>query len=389
MRFNTKIFYCIGIPIILLPAALYWAAQSYVSLPFFARASAADAVSYIKTQDGYELLFFAAPDFGLQSPRQLAEGENGWIFVGSRSDKVYALRDSDNDGAADDFRVVAEGLEIPHGVAFSGGDLYIGAVDGVYIVRNIGEKLAGDKSASPYSAELFIGGFPDNSWHGTRHLKIGPDGMLYVSLGTPCNVCIPPDSELTGVIRRYSLQDGGDKGEVFARGIRNSVGFDFHPASGVLWFTDNGRDWMGDDLPSDELNRAPRQGMHFGFPHCHQGDLSDPDFGDGNSCAEYEKPVLKTGAHVANLGMAFDENGKYVYIALHGSWNRSRKTGYAVWRAEIANGGASDYAPFLEGWLRADELVSGRPADLIWTNGGDLLVSDDFAHAIYLARKTT
>ncbi|MGI9296804.1 MAG: PQQ-dependent sugar dehydrogenase [Gammaproteobacteria bacterium] len=381
-RFNTKILYFVVIAMILIPVAVYWAARSYVSLAAFARAPATDIAS-LKVPDGYELNFFAPPNSGLQSPRQLAEGADGWIFAGSRGDKVYALRDENGDGVAEDVRVVAAGMDTPHGVAFADGDLYVGAVDGVYVIRNVAAKLAGG-DARP---QLFVGGLPENSWHGTRHLGIGADGMLYVSLGTPCNVCIPPDAELTGVIRRYPLPDGG-AGEVFARGIRNSVGFDFHPADGALWFTDNGRDWLGDDLPGDELNRAPRAGMHFGFPYCHQGDLPDPEFGGESGCDGYEKPVLLTGAHVANLGMAFDDNGKYVYIALHGSWNRSVKTGYAVYRAAVrADGGVSGYAPFLEGWLRADESVSGRPADVIFTEDGDLLVSDDFAHAVYRARK--
>lgn len=383
-RFNTKVSYFVVISTILILAALYFAARSYVSLPSFARAAAADIAS-LKAADGYKLDFFAPPNSGLDSPRQLAEGADGWIFAGSRGDKVYAMRDENGDGIADDIRVVAAGMNTPHGVAFSDGDLYVGAVDGVYVLRNIAAKLAGE-DARP---QLFIGGLPDNSWHGTRHLKIGADGMLYLSLGTPCNVCIPPDAELTGVIRRYPLPEGG-AGEVFARGIRNSVGFDFHPADGALWFTDNGRDWLGDDLPADELNRAPRAGMHFGFPYCHQGDFADPEFGDEGICDKYEKPVLLTGAHVANLGMAFDAEGKYVYIALHGSWNRSQKTGYAVYRAAVnADGGVSEYAPFLEGWLRADETVSGRPADVIFTGEGDLLVSDDFANAIYRARKVS
>lgn len=381
LRLNKKTLTFLVIPLIFLFAVLVWTAQSYVSLPGFARAVAADIHS-LKTPDGYALNFFTPPNSGIRSPRQLAAGEDGWIFAGSRGDKVYAMRDGDGDGVAEEVRVVAAGMNTPHGVAFGGGDLYIGTVNGIYVIRDVAAKLAGDD----IRPQLFVGGLPDNDWHGTRHLKIGADGMLYVSLGTPCNSCIPPDAELTGVIRRYALPDGGD-GEVFARGIRNSVGFDFHPDDGALWFTDNGRDWLGDDSPSDELNRAPRAGMHFGFPYCHQGDLPDSEFGEENICDNYEKPVLKTGAHVANLGMTFDTAGEYVYIALHGSWNRSVKTGYAVYRAAVRkDGGVSEYAPFVEGWLRTDELVSGRPADVIFADG-DLLVSDDFANVVYRVSK--
>lgn len=400
---RTTVYCVLGLGIVAI-AALYFWGRNHINFPgpwAAARAQAAD-LSVLKVADGYQVGFFAEPELGLESPRQLAEGDNGWVFVGSRTDKVYALRDQDEDGAANEVRIVAQGMKTPHGVAFDpdSDNLYVGAIDGIYVINDISQKLADEKS--DLTPRQVIGGFVESGWHGTRHIKIGADGMLYVSLGTPCNICEPPDPNFTGVIRRYlvsallpdtdsqdnSSNSGTDAdGEVFARGVRNSVGFDFHPVDGALWFTDNGRDWLGDDLPSDELNRAPEAGMHFGFPYCHQGDFTDPEFGDAASCDQYEKPALNTGAHVANLGMAFDPKGEHVYIALHGSWNRSEKTGYAVHRARATAGGeVSEYQPFVSGWLQG-ESVSGRPADVVFLADGDLLISDDFANVIYRVKE--
>lgn len=325
--------------------------------------------------DGYEISIFAdANDIPL---RQIAVADDGWIFVGSLKDNVYAFKDADNDGKAEKRLVVAANLSNPHGVVYHDGDLYIGAIPTIYIIRNV----LGELDNAPIVPEPFISGLPKGGHHGLRHLGVGPDNMLYVSFGVPCNICLPP-SDLTGVIRRYAL-DGTDDGKVYARGIRNSVGFDFHPRSGELWFTDNGRDWLGDDLPSDELNRVTRIDEHFGYPYCHQGDLPDPEFGEGRRCADYSPPALLTGAHVASLGMAFNADGSRVYIALRGSWNRSEKIGYAVNRAVIEGNSVSEYKPFASGWLRQDGTVYGRPVDVAFLANGDLLVSDDFLGMLY------
>ena len=383
MRTTQKyLWVSFAIVAILIACAWFFGAR-YVSLPFLARAATANMLPLLTVPPGYQIDFFAPPSLNLQSPRQLAEGADGWIFAGSRSGNVYALRDNNGDGSADEVRIVNSKLNIPHGVAFADGDLYIGATDGVYVARDIINKL---NDGNAVDAEILISGFVNNSWHGTRHLRISAARDLYVSLGTPCDICMPPDAELTGVIRRYSLN--GDNGVVYANGIRNSVGFDFHPQTDELWFTDNGRDWMGDDLPSDELNHAPRPGLHFGYPYCHQGDVADPKFGGNTRCADYEPPMQKTGAHVGNLGMSFDAAGQHIYIALHGSWNRSSKVGYAVYRATLDdNAQINNYAPFVEGWLRPDESVLGRPVDVIFTANGDMLISDDFTHVIYRVRK--
>ena len=331
----------------------------------------------------------------LPKARQLAIGDDGWLFVGSRADAVYALRDNDNDGIADQKRIIVSGLRAPHGVAFFGGDLYIGEIPRIHIIRDIIGKL---QSGAAITTEVFIDGLPTSGHHGVRHLGISPDGkMLYVSFGVPCNICKPAD-DLAGVIRRYPLVFPAllihpprpmmaTDGEVYARGLRNAVGFAWQPNSGVLWITDNGRDWLGDDLPNDELNRAPDMGMHFGFPYCHQGDMPDPEFGDERTCDEFAPPALLTGAHVANLGMAFDDEGNAL-IALHGSWNRSEKVGYSVRRARIKDGRVIGYDDYASGWLRDDGSVWGRPVDIaLLPNGGGVLVSDDYADAVYLIKQ--
>lgn len=329
----------------------------------------------------------------LPRARQLAIGGEGWVFVGSRAGAVYALRDNDGDGIAEDKRIIADGLNNPHGVAIGGGDLYIGEITRILVIRDIVGKLQSGAAVKP---ELFIDNLPADGHHGVRHLGIAPDGkMLYVSFGVPCNIC-KPEGELAGVIRRYPLPDVSSSpaapmdakdGEIFAKGLRNSVGFAWHPKSGVLWITDNGRDWMGDDLPNDEVNRAPIAGMHFGFPYCHQGDVADPEFGGERECDEFAPPALLTGAHVANLGIAFDENGNAL-IALHGSWNRTEKVGYSVKLARIKDGKVESYEDYAKGWLRDDGYVWGRPADVaVLPDGGGVLVSDDYAEVVYLIKR--
>jgi glucose/arabinose dehydrogenase len=225
---------------------------------------------------------------------------------------------------------------------------------------------------------------PTDRAHGWRYLRFGPDGRLYVPIGAPCNVC---EREGYAVITR--LDPAGTGREVFARGVRNTVGFDFHPTTGELWFTDNGRDWLGDDLPPDELNHAPRAGLHFGFPHCHGGFLLDPEYGVGHRCEDFVAPVQRLGPHVAALGMRFYTGSLFpaayrgrIFIAEHGSWNRSEKIGYRVTTVTLDGNTAVDYAPFASGWL-VDGAVRGRPVDLLVMPDGALLVSDDHAGAVY------
>jgi glucose/arabinose dehydrogenase len=226
--------------------------------------------------------------------------------------------------------------------------------------------------------------FPSEKHHGWKYLRFSLDGWLYVPVGAPCNVCEPDEHH--ALIAR--IRPDGSGYEVFARGVRNSVGFDFDPVTKELWFTDNGRDMMGDDMPSDELNHAPRAGMHFGFPYCHQGDTPDPNYGR-RPCSDFTPPVVKLGPHVASLGMRFYTGAQFpaeyrnnIFIAEHGSWNRSSKIGYRIARVVLEGGKVTKHEVFAEGWLQG-ESAWGRPVDIEVMRDGSLLVSDDQAGAIY------
>ncbi len=284
--------------------------------------------------------------------RALVRGESGTIFVGSmHAGAVYALVDNDDDGRADAIFVIDQGLSMPTGLAFRDGALYVGANDRILRYDAIEARLD-----NPPHPAVVTDALPSDGHHGWRYLGFGPDGKLYVSIGAPCNVCQRPEP-YAGIVRMNP--DGGDI-ETFALGIRNSVGFTWHPETGDLWFTDNGRDNLGDNVPPGELNRAPKPDMHFGFPYCHGGDIADPEFGAKASCGAFTPPAQKLGPHVAPLGVKFYTGDAFppdyrnqIFIAEHGSWNRSRKIGYRVTLVRIDDAGrAISYEPFAEGWLQ-------------------------------------
>lgn len=383
MKISRKLWLSVFIVFTLIVAYVYSHLRDQISILSqltYAAVPTDESLRDLQVADNYRIEFFIPPGKqGVDSPRQIAIAEEGWVFIGSYEGVVYAAKDHDGDGQADVVRRITDDLNVPHGVAFHAGNLYIGAVSTIYVVDNILARLRRHEKTIPLKP--LVEGLPDNSWHGTRHIKVGPDNFLYVSLGTPCNICLPPDADLTGVIRRYDIN--GQGGEVYARGIRNSVGFDWHPQTGEMWFTDNGRDWMGDNLPSDELNRISNAGQHFGYPYCHQGNLPDPRFGKRAECSEFVAPAWLTGPHVANLGMAFDPTGTYAYIALHGSWNHSQKVGYSVYRARIDKDKVQAFEPFIEGWLTKDKTVLGRPVDIAFTANGSMLITDDFTDSVY------
>ena len=320
----------------------------------------------IRLPPGFRITVFAD---NVPNARGMAWGDKGTLFVGSReAGSVYALKHQD--GKATQVYTIATGLDMPSGLAFSNGALYVGAVDRILRYDDIEARLASNPGGA------------------LRPVVVGHtfsrDGWLYVPVGAPCNVCEP--DERHGLIAR--IRPDGSGYEVYARGVRNSVGFDFDPATGELWFTDNGRDSMGDDLPSDELNHAPRAGMHFGFPYCHQGDTPDPGYAR-RPCSEFTPPAVKLGPHVAALGMRFYTGTQFpaeyrnnIFIAEHGSWNRSKKTGYRVMRVVVQGGKAVREEVFAEGWLQG-ESAWGRPADIELMADGSLLVADDRAGAIY------
>lgn len=311
------------------------------------------------------------------------------LFVGSRSGgKVHAVRLSGEGAstAAGRVSVVAQGLDMPTGVAFRDGALYVADVSRILRFDAIEARLD-----APPAPAVVTDRLPRETHHGWKFIAFGPDGQLYVPVGGPCNVC-ERDPERFALLLR--MQPDGSKQEIFARGIRNTVGFDWHPETRELWFTDNGRDWLGDDLPADELNHAPRPGMHFGFPYCHQGDLPDPEFGRGRKCGEFSPPAQKLGAHVAPLGMRFYRGAQFpaeyrnqIFIAEHGSWNRSKKSGYRISLVRLEGRRAVSYATFAEGWLQG-ESAWGRPVDLLELPDGSLLVSDDHAGMIYRIKYT-
>jgi len=317
----------------------------------------------------------------IPNARQMALGDGRVLYVGSmRAGKVHAL-ELDANYRAGQLHIVAEGLDLPVGVAFRDGSLYVSAVSRILRFDNIGKRLA-----NPPAPVVVKGDLPTEKHHGWKFIAFGPDGWLYVPVGAPCNICEPDPERYANILR---MKPDGSQVQTFARGVRNSVGFDWHPRTQELWFTDNGRDMLGDDLPPDELNHAPRAGMHFGYPYCHAGTLPDPEFGGKRACKEFTGPAQPLGAHVASLGMRFYTGTQFppayrgqIFIAEHGSWNRSKKVGYRISLVKLDGSRAVAYEPFVSGWLQG-ETAWGRPADVLVLPDGSLLISDDHAGAIY------
>ncbi len=317
--------------------------------------------------------------------RSLALGENGTVFVATRRDgRVYALLPNENTSPT--IITLAKGLVMPNGVAFHDGDLYVAENHRITRYPDIEASLP-----QVPKAEVVIDTLSTERHHGWRYIDFGPNGKLYIAIGAPCNICDRADEGFANISR---MNADGTEQEIVASGVRNSVGFTWHPETGDLWFTDNGRDMLGDDIPAGELNHAPRDGMHFGFPYCHGGDIQDPEFGEQGDCADFEPPAQKLGPHVAPLGLLFyngtmfpDEYQGQVFIAEHGSWNRSQKIGYRVTLVRMERGKAVSYEVFADGWLQNEE-VSGRPVDLLVIDDGSLLLSDDQNGVIYCIRYT-
>ena len=312
--------------------------------------------------------------------RSLALGPNGIVFVGSmRRGTVSAL--VPRPGGQAETVVLAKGLNVPNGVAFRDGALYVAEVGRILRYDGIEARLR-----NPPQPAVVTERYPEDFHHGWKFIAFGPDGKLYVPVGAPCNLC-EPDPEAYALISR--IDPDGTGYEVFARGIRNSVGFDWDPLTGELWFNEHGRDWMGDDMPSDELNHAPKAGMHFGYPYCHQGDTPDPELGGKRSCAELTPPALKQGGHVAPNGLRFYAGSMFppeyrnrIFIAQHGSWNRSKKNGYRVAMVTLKDNKVDQYEVFAQGWMQ-NEQAWGRPMDLLVMPDGALLISDDQAGVVY------
>ncbi|MFO8008660.1 MAG: sorbosone dehydrogenase family protein [Candidatus Brocadiia bacterium] len=333
----------------------------------------------IKLPSGFRIAHYSAD---VPGARSMALGPEGTLFVGTRREgRVYAVRDADGDGRAEQVITVASGLNMPNGVAMRDGDLYVAEVSRVLRFDDIEDRLD-----DPPPPVVVNDTFPTDRHHGWKFIAFGPDDMLYVPVGAPCNVCEPDDTRYASIMR---MEPGGDGLEVYARGVRNTVGFDWRPGTEALWFTDNGRDWMGDNLPPDELNSAPRAGMHFGLPYVHGHDVLDPEFGPGHQPGKFTPPKQALGPHVAALGMRFYTGSAFpeqyrgqIFIAEHGSWNRSVPIGYRVTLVTLEGDDAASYEVFAEGWLQGGKAW-GRPVDVQVMPDGALLVSDDRAGAIY------
>ncbi|MBN8728323.1 MAG: sorbosone dehydrogenase family protein [Xanthomonadales bacterium] len=350
-----------------------------LALAFTAGAAhAAVDLAKLEFPAGFHIALYAGD---VPNARELALGDGGTVFAGSRSaGKVYALTDADGDGVAEKVRVIASGLASPSGIAFHQGNLYIGAISRILVLRDIEQHLD-----DPPKPRVVTDKLPDKPHHGWKFIAFGPDGRLYVPIGAPCNIC-DPGRDFAKIISMKA--DGSDWRDV-ALGVRNSVGFDWQPGTGELWFTDNGRDMMGDDLPADELNRVTGPGENFGFPYCHQGDTLDPEFGKGRSCADYTPPVLKLGAHVAALGMRFYTGAMFpkryrgaAIIAEHGSWNRGSKSGYRVVAVRLDGSRVLGEDVLVDGF-QTNQQTHGRPADVLVMPDGALLIADDHAGAVY------
>ncbi len=315
--------------------------------------------------------------------RSMTLSPAGTLFVGTRGSTVYAIPGAAGAPRAAKARTISRGLTSPNGVAVRDGALYVAEIARILRYDDIETRLD-----NPPTPVVVTDRYPGDRHHGWKFIAFGPDGWLYVPVGAPCNVCMPPGALHETITR---MKPDGSAIEVFARGVRNSVGFDWRPGSNDLWFTDNGRDWMGDDQPPDELNHAPKAGLHFGFPYCHGRALPDPQFGRREkSCADFTPPVQELGPHVAALGMRFYTGTMFppeyrgrIFIAEHGSWNRSTPIGYRVTTVRLEGDRAVGYEPFATGWLAGNGHVSGRPVDVLVMPDGALLVSDDYAGAIY------
>src|SRR5882672_10483318 len=333
-------------------------------------------IAQLKLPKGFKVEVYAS---SIPNARSLRLGDKGTVFVSNRVlDKVYAVVEKNGKRET---KIIASGLDRPNGLAFYKGALYIAEGTKISKLENIEDNLE-----NPPKPVVIYSDFPNHQSHGWKFMGLGPDNKLYVNVGAPCNICIPP--ETNAQIRRINLDGSG--AEVVARGVRNSVGFDWHPVSKELYFTDNGRDWLSEDSPHDELNRVTKTGQHFGYPYCHQGNLADTEYGWGRSCSEFVAPAALLGPHTAALGMRFYTGGMFppeyknaIFLARHGSWNKTVKIGGDIMVVKLnKDGTVRSSEPFITGFLKDNNYI-GRPVDLVVMKDGSLLISDDYAGAVY------
>jgi glucose/arabinose dehydrogenase len=331
----------------------------------------------VKLPKGFKIEVYAS---GVNSARQMAWGDKGTLFVGSFGvGTVYAITDK---GGKKEVKTVLTGLKMPTGVAFRDGALYVADIDKILKYENAEASL--DKMPQ---GKVVYGDMPNYVAHGWKYLTFDKEGRLYVPFGPPCNVCLPPTS--LSQVRRVNPDTG--EAELIAIGVRNSVGGAIDPRSGDYWFSENARDWVSDDMPSDKLNHVAKIGAHYGYPYCHQGDMLDPKYGKGHKCSDFTPPALKLGAHVAPLGMKFYSGKQFpaeyannLFIAEHGSWNRHKYQGARIMRVTTDPAGKNvKQEVFASGWINGDQSYTGRPADILLAPDGSMLVADDWAGAIY------
>jgi Glucose/sorbosone dehydrogenases len=344
-----------------------------------------ESLSKLKVPDGFKVSIYAE---GMEEARSLALGDDGTLYVGTRGPqgapaigKVYAIPDRNGDGVGDEVLTILEGLNYPNGVAFHDGDLYVAELNRVLRYENVSAATL----ASMPEPVVVVDGLPNDYMHGWKFIDIGPDNKLYIPVGAPCNTCTVDG--YYGTILRANL-DGSDL-EIYARGVRNSVGFDWHPVTGEFWFTDNGRDLWGDDIPPEELNRVTQAGQHFGFPHRYGKNLVDEEYPTNLSESDFVPAVLEMPAHNAGLGMQFYTGSQFpaeyrnqLFVAYHGSWNRNPIDGYRIRLMRFEGDVAVSYEDFMTGWLE-DNQYWGRPVDIEQTADGALLISDDHNGVIY------
>jgi glucose/arabinose dehydrogenase len=357
------------------PASMAESPLAPIPQPPAPKAPAEIPVDKIKVPPGFKAELWAS---GINNARAMTWGDKGTLFVSSRvAGNVYAVVDK---GGQREVKVIASGLNLPNGVAFKDGALYVAEVSKISKMPDIEDKLD-----SPPAMDVVYDTLPKDVPHGWKYLAFGPDGKLYFNIGAPCNICIPPDTHAN----LSRVNPDGTGFEYVAHGVRNSVGFDWHPVTKQLYFTTHARDWMGNDEPSDRFDVVTKKGQHFGFPFCHQGDILDPEFGKGRSCKAYVPPLIKTGPHVAGNGVEFYTGSMFppeyknrAFLAQRGSWNRAEKTGFRVMMVTLRPGAAPKYEVFAHGWLEGQEIW-GRPVYTKQMKDGSLLITDDYTGAIY------
>ena len=373
-KFNTEFYKIKYLPFILL-------------ISFNNSISADSYLDKLIIPDGFEISIYAD---NLDSPRQLTETDKGYVVAGSKKgNKIYAIHDINSDGYAEKRILVADNLQNPTGVTFHNGDLYFAEIDTIWVIRDIDNWLSSNSSVLP-TKSIYMNNLPSETWHGFKYIDFGPDGNLYIPVGVPCNICLEPQTNDKRFAAIHKYVDG--ELITIADGVRNSVGFDWHPLTGKLYFSDNGRDWLGDDSPSCELNVVDTEGSFYGYPFKHASDVIDPEFGYllPSFDRDLVDPIAELGPHVAPLGIAFydKENfpAKYknsVFVALHGSWNRTNKSGYTLVFIKLDNDGNYLYQEdFISGWL-SNESAWGRPVSPYIMRDGSMLLSDDKYNVIY------